>query len=274
VVIERLTKIAIKHPRFGYRRARVLLARTGIAANHKRIYGLWRKARLLVPRKTRRRRQGTGALPCRAEHPNHVWTYDFLQDTTIKGRKYRILCVVDEFTREGLAVEAAVSMPSSFVIGVLQRLFAVFGRPRYLRSDYGPEFVAAALREWLTAQGADTIYIEPGKPWQNGYGESFNGKLHDECLNAQAFLSVAEAAVELEAWRVWYNTERPHSRLDYQTPVAFKAAWLAHNRPASVLSDDAGALPLADCGSPASDASETKREAQLPTGVTLGRTAL
>lgn len=262
-MIEGLTQIAAKHPRFGYRRAKALLARKGIAANHKRVYRLWRKARLLVPRRTRHRRKGKGAVPCRAAYPNHVWTYDFLQDTTIKGRKYRILCVMDEFTREGLAVEAAVSMPAAFVIDVLKRLFAVFGRPRYLRSDNGPEFIAAALKEWLTTHGAETIYIEPGKPWQNGYGESFNGKLRDECLNAQAFLSVAEAAVELKTWLVWYNTERPHSSLDYQTPAAFKAAWLARNRPASDQhnNDDAGALALADGGSPASDAGGATRGA-------------
>jgi putative transposase len=273
-VIERLTKIAAKHPRFGYRRAKVLLARKGIAANHKRVYRLWHKARLQVPRKTKRRRQGKGALPCQAAYPNHVWTYDFLTDTTLKGRKYRLLCVIDEFTREGLAVEAAVSMPASFVTGVLQRLFAIFGRPCYLRSDNGPEFVAVALKGWLAAQGAETIYTEPGKPWQNGYGESFNGKLRDECLNAQAFLSVAEAGVELEAWRVWYNTERPHSSLGYRTPAAFKAAWLARNEQSSVPPDDAGALTLAGCGSPASDAGGTRGETQLPIGVTLGRTAL
>ena len=229
VLIDNLVEIAKDNPRFGYRRARAMLARKGVSANHKRVYRLWRKAQLLVPRKIKRRRRGLGAVPCKAEHPTHVWTYDFLQDTTIKGRKFRILNVMDEFTREGLAVEAASSMPARFVIGVLLGLFAKHGHPKYLRSDNGPEFVAKAVRTWLKGQGTETMYIEPGKPWQNGYGESFNGKLRDECLNANAFLSLMEATVELESWRTWYNTQRPHSSLAYKTPVEFKAQWLAHN---------------------------------------------
>lgn len=232
----------------------MLLARKGVQANHKRVYRLWRQAQLQVPKKVRRRRRGVGTIPCKAEHPNHVWTYDFLYDTTIKGRKYRILTVMDEFTREGQAVKVAASMPASFVIGVLGRLFAAFGRPRFLRSDNGPEFVAKAVQGWLKAQGTQTIYIEPGKPWQNGYGESFNSKLRDECLNANAFVSVIEASVELEAWRTWYNRERPHSSLGYQTPAEFKQRCC--------------------CGSPASDASGANSTTEPPIGVTLGQTAL
>lgn len=240
--MDELVQIASRYPRFGYRRARALLARKGIAANHKRVYRLWRQARLQVPKKVRRRRRGLGTVPCQAEHPNHVWTYDFLYDTTIKGRKFRILSVMDEFTREGLAVEVAASMPASFVIDVLKRLFAVLGKPQFLRSDNGPEFVAKALQAWLKAQGTETIYIEPGKPWQNGYGESFNSKLRDECLNANAFLSVIEASVELEAWRIWYNTGRPHSSLDYQTPAEFKRH---RSKCSQMQSENACALPLA-----------------------------
>ncbi len=250
-MIDDLVEIARDNPRFGYRRAKVMLARKGVKANHKRVYRLWRKARLPVPRKTKRKRRGFGAVPCKAEYPNHVWTYDFLQDTTIKGRKFRILNVMDEFTREGLAVAVATSMPAKFVIGVLAALFAAFGRPKYLRSDNGPEFVARAVQSWLKANGTETMYIEPGKPWQNGYGESFNGKLRDECLNANAFLSLMEASVELEAWRNWYNKERPHSSLGYLTPAEFKAAWFARN-PAgtgNARSDTASsALSLAGCG--------------------------
>jgi putative transposase len=198
-----------------------MLARKGVSANHKRVYRLWRKARLLVPKKTKRRRRGFGAVPCKAEYPNHVWTYDFLQDTTIKGRKFRILNVMDEFTREGLAVAAASSMPAKFVIGVLLGLFAEHGHPKYLRSDNGPEFVAKAVRTWLKGQGTETMYIEPGKPWQNGYGESFNGKLRDECLNVNQFDSLTDARQRIEQWREAYNTVRPHSSLGDLTPSEF-----------------------------------------------------
>ena len=163
---------------------------------------------------------------------------------------------MDEFTREGLAVAVASSMPAKFVIAVLTALFAIFGRPKCLRSDNGPEFVAKAVRTWLKEQGTETMYIEPGKPWQNGYGESFNGKLRDECLNANAFPSLAEATVELESWRKWYNTGRPHSSLAYQTPAEFKAQWLEANagRANTAPSDPAdSALTLAGCGSSAND---------------------
>ena len=251
VVIDNLVEIAKNNPRFGYRRAKVMLARKGVSANHKRVYRLWRKAHLLVPRKIKRRRRGFGAVPCKAEYPNHVWTYDFLQDTTIKGCKFRILNVMDEFTREGMSVTVAASMPAQFIIGVLSELFAKHGCPKYLRSDNGPEFVAKTVQIWLKHQGAETMYIEPGKPWQNGYGESFNGKLRDECLNANAFLSLLEASIELESWRKWYNSERPHSSLSYQTPIEFKTSWLTQKAATSFLEqcDTANsALSLAGCG--------------------------
>lgn len=269
-MIDNLVEIAKDNPRFGYRRARVLLARRGIKVNHKRVYRLWRKARLLVPRKTKRRRRGLGAVPCKAEYPNHVWTYDFLQDTTIKGRKFRLLNVMDEFNREGLTVAVATSMPAKFVIGVLTTLFAQFGRPKYLRSDNGPEFVAKAVQFWLKTNGTETMYIEPGKPWQNGFGESFNGKLRDECLNANAFLSLVEAMVDVEAWRKWYNTERPHSSLGYQTPAEYKAQWLARNSAASsnAQSDNASsALSLAGCSLTGSTTAEANRDAEPVTVV-------
>lgn len=135
---------------------------------------------------------------------------------------------MDEFTREGLAIHAAASLPASQVQAILSGLFARQGKPEFLRSDNGPEFIAQALKGWLTSQNAQTMYIDPGCPWQNGFAESFNGRVRDECLNAQAFASVAEAGVITEAWRVWYNTERPHSSLNYQTPLEFKQAWLVN----------------------------------------------
>ena len=263
--MERLRKVVAKNPRFGYRRACAQLRREGLLVNHKRVRRVWRAEHLQVPRRTKRRRRGLGSVPCQARYPNHVWTYDFLQDTTIKGRKYRVLTVLDEFTRQSMAIEAATSMPAEFVIGVLNRLFRIYGRPDYLRSDKGPEgtpeFIAQALRDWLAVRGAGTIYIEPGKPWQNGFGESFNGKLRDECLNANAFLSVLEASVELEEWRVWYNTERLHSSLGYQTPADFKKAWHADRA-------------IACCGRPATDGTDTTPDGHELIAVVVGPTAL
>ena len=234
----RLLEISAVHPRFGYRRAHALLRRQDGKAqdgkaqdgkrpiNHKRVYRLWRLGKLAVPRKARRRRRGSGSVPRRATHPNHVWTYNFVKDSCQDGSVFRLLTVMDEFTREGLAVVAGRSLPASAVRQVLARLFVEHGRPLFLRSDNGPEFVAKDLRAWLSAQGAGTIYIEPGKPWQNGFGESFNGKLRDECLNMEVFASLAEARAITEGFRVWYNTERPHSSLKYRTPLEFKQVWL------------------------------------------------
>lgn len=225
-LVERLKTIARKHPRYGYRRAWALVRREGQLVNQKRVERLWRQAGLTVPRRAKRnRRSAQGTMPCRAAYPNHVWTYDFLYDACMSGKKLKLLTVVDEFTREGLAIEVATSLTAGDVQTVLRRLFAERGAPQFLRSDNGPEFIAAALRHWLGAQGAGTMYIEPGRPWQNGVGESFNGKLRDECLNPTWFWLVADAKVHVEAWRRTYNAERPHSSLGYQTPQEFAACW-------------------------------------------------
>jgi putative transposase len=156
-----------------------------------------------------------------------VWTYDFVHDACLNGTPLKVLPVVDEFTRECPAIEVATSLPATRVITVLARLVATQGAPAYLRSDNGPEFVAQAVQGWLALQPAATLSIDPGCPWQNGFGESFNGTLRDECLNMQAFASVAEARIQLERFRRSYNEERPHSRLGYRTPAEFKADWLA-----------------------------------------------
>ncbi len=191
----KLLDLSGRHPRFGYRRIHALLRRqdntdkdSSLLINHKRVYRLWKLGRLAVPRKSKRRRRGGGSVPRRALHPNHVWTCDFLKDSCQDGSVFRVLTVMDEFTREGLAVVCARSLPSWSVRQVLSGLFSRQGRPLFLRSDNGPEFIAQPLRMWLSAQGAGTIYIAPGKPWQNGFGESFNGKLRDECLNRIADL--------------------------------------------------------------------------------------
>jgi putative transposase len=224
-LVEQLRALAAKHPRYGYRRIHALLRRDQVV-NKKRIQRLWQRARLQVGKPRRKRRHTKrGELPVKATHPNHVWTYDFLLDHCQNGSVLRILTVMDEFTREGLAIEVATSIPAQRVIAVLERLVAAHGAPAYIRSDNGPEFVALALRGWLARQHVTTLYIDPGCPWQNGYGESFNGTVRDECLNLYVFHAVVEARVRLESFRQHYNTERPHSSLDYRSPMEFKRAW-------------------------------------------------
>lgn len=225
----RIIELAQAHPRYGYRRIWALLRREGRMVNRKRVQRLWRAAQLQVRKSPRRRRRrGTTALlPAQATHPGHVWTYDFVHDACFNGAKLKLLPVVDEFTRECLVIEVASSLPAERVITVLVRLFAAHGTPEYLRSDNGPEFIAHAIQGWLALKGAATLYIDPGCPWQNGFAESFNGTLRDECLNMQAFHSVAEARVTVEGFRRQYNEERPHSRLEYRTPAEFKQNWLA-----------------------------------------------
>lgn len=237
----RLAVLAQRHPRYGYRRVWALLRREGWMVNRKRVHRLWRTAQLQVPKRRRRRRHAgvSAAAPTQATHPGHVWTYDFVHDACLNGTKLKVLPVVDEFTRECLAIEVATGLPAGRVIRVLDRLFAVHGPPQFLRSDNGPEFVAQAIQGWLALQQAATLYIDPGCPWQNGFGESFNGTLRDECLNMQAFVSVAEARIQIERFRRAYNEERPHSRLGYRTPAEFKAGWLADQSQSSPSSHTA-----------------------------------
>lgn len=223
---QELRELAEKHPRYGYRRIWALVRRDR-KVNKKRIYRLWRRSRLQVRKRARkrRRRNDVGGIPIKALHPGHVWTYDFIHDRTLNGTELKVLTVMDEFTREGLALAVASSLPSKRVITVLADVFEQHGAPRFIRSDNGPEFIAQALRDWLTQHQTTTLYIDPGCPWQNGFGESFNGTVRDECLNMHAFASVAEARVILAAFRHQYNEERPHSSLGYRTPAEFKRDW-------------------------------------------------
>lgn len=192
---EQLREIARKHPRYGYRRAWALLVRAGEVVNPKRVYRLWKQEGLRRPQRRRKpRHKRGGAVPLRAAYPNHVWTYDFMEDAAA-GRKLRLLTIIDEFTRESLEIEVARSLPAPAVINVLSRLFAHRGAPVYVRRDNGPEFVAVAIKEWLAQCGVKTHYIDPGSPWQNAYGESFNDKFRDECLNQEVFHRVAEARI-------------------------------------------------------------------------------
>lgn len=226
-LLEKLRAIAEKHPRYGYRRACALLRRDGDEVNHKRVHRVWREAKLSLPlRRPRKRRVGVSAITCaQALRPNHVWTYDFVFDRCANGQQIKLLTVVDEYTRESLAIHVATSIKSRTVIGVLSRLVAARGAPQCLRSDNGSEFVAARVKEWLTEKGVQTLYIEPGSPWQNAKGESFNGRLRDECLNVEWFKNLREATVIVETWRRHYNQERPHSSLDYRTPSEFYAVY-------------------------------------------------
>lgn len=218
-----MRRMAAKHPRYGYRRVWALLRRDGFKVNHKRVHRLWQKAKLQLKRKRHRKRARSSVESnvLAATHPDHVWTYDFVYDRCVNGQKLKLLTVEDEFTREGLEIEVATSIKAEKVVRVLARLIAKRGSPEYLRSDNGPEFIADSVKRWLADQKIKTHYIEPGCPWQNGKGESFNGKLRDECLNLELFQNTAQAKVVIELWRRFYNEERPHSSLSYCTPREF-----------------------------------------------------
>ena len=229
-LLEEMRRIARNRPRFGSPRIHSELLKRGWRVNHKRVERLWREEGMQVPRKQCKRRRtspcGGSENSCirkRPMYPNHVWSYDFVEDRTEKGRKIRMLVVIDEFTRENLAIEVAWSFKAKQVIEVLQYLFAVRGSPEHLRSDNGPEFVAQAVTRWLYQAGVKTLFIAKGSPWENGYVESFNSRLRDELLNRELFLSLAEARFVVDRWRLDYNHRRPHSSLDYQTPAAFAA---------------------------------------------------
>ncbi|MEM1095119.1 MAG: IS3 family transposase [Bacteroidota bacterium] len=225
---KQMKTLAADNPRYGYRRVAALLRRDGWAVNLKRVYRLWKRAGLQVPQKQRKRRRiegSEGTVRLAAAYPNHVWSYDFLFDTTENGRTVKLLAVVDEYTRECLALEAARSIKSGDVIKVVDRIAAVRGYSAHVRLDNGPEFIAKALQEHLQSIESETRYIDPGAPWQNAYVESFNGKLRDELLAREAFGALAETQVLVAAWRRHYNESRPHSSLDYQTPAAFAASY-------------------------------------------------
>jgi putative transposase len=224
-LVAQLQSLAARHPRYGYRRMEALVRQSAVV-NHKRLRRVWRRHRLQVPRLRRARRQRPRPVQFQAAYPGHIWAYDFVEDALLDGTTLRILTVMDEFTREGLAVEVALPISAARVITVLTALMTEHGVPAYLRSDNGPELVATAVQLWLAERKVTTLYIEPGKPWQNGKEERFNGTVRDECLNLHVFTSLAEAQVRLSTFRQEYNTERPHSRLGYLTPHAFKAAWM------------------------------------------------
>lgn len=219
--------LAKRHPRYGYRRVHALLVREGWPVNRKRIQRLWRAEGLKVPRRQRKRRRlGTSENGCvrkKAESRNQIWSYDFTMDQTADGKRLKLMPVVDEYTRECLAIEVERSMTADDVISTLRYLFQVHGEPEFIRSDNGPEFIARAVQQWLAASGVKTLYISPGSPWENAYVETFNGKLEDELLGREIFFTLPEARVLIEQYRVEYNHERPHSSLGYRTPAEFAA---------------------------------------------------
>lgn len=233
-LVKRMKELSAKHPRYGYRRVWALLRAeklgvNGRPVNRKRVHRLWRREGLRVPtRQRKRKRLGHGGNSCtrrKAEHPGHVWSYDFVMDQTSDGRRLKLLPVVDEFTRECLAIEVERRLTAADVVATLRFLFELRGAPRFIRSDNGPEFIADAVKAWLRDSGCGTLYIEPGSPWENAYVESFNGKLEDELLNREQFETLKEAKVLVEDHRLEYNHRRPHSGLNYLTPAAFAASY-------------------------------------------------
>ncbi len=226
---EQLHAFSESKDRRGSWKAHNFLQRKGIQASRNRVHRLWKQERLQVKKRVGKKRKPLkkrGMLPLVALYPNHVWSYDFIFDATASGTKLKMLTIGDDFTRECLAIEVATSMSSEKVIAVLARLVAKQGAPVFLRSDYGPEFIAHAVRAWLAGRQTTTYYIDPGSPWQNGFRESFHSRFRDEFLYGTLFATVAECRVLCEGYRREYNEERPHQSLKYLTPVEFKEQWL------------------------------------------------
>jgi len=219
----RVITLASEYGRYGYRRITALLRNDGWHVNHKRVERIWRREGLKVPAKQPKRGRlwlnDGSCIRLRPEHLNHVWSYDFVQDRTHNGRPFRILNIMDEYTRECLLVRAERRLTHTEVLEALNWLFLVRGIPEHIRSDNGSEFTAQRVREWLGQLGVKTLFIEPGSPWENGFIESFNGKMRDELLNREIFYTLKEAQVLIEDWRRIYNTKRPHSALNYRPPV-------------------------------------------------------
>lgn len=218
-----IIRLASKYGRYGYRRITSLLKRDGWQVNHKRIERIWRQEGLKIPKKQAKRGclwlNNGSCVRLRPQYRNHVWSYDFVADRTHDGHALKMLTVIDEYTRQCLAIVVERRLKSDDVLFCLAELFIKHGAPQYIRSDNGPEFTAKAVRAWLGNLGIKTLYIEPGSPWKNGYSESFNGKLRDEQLNTEIYYTLREAQVLIERWRQQYNTIRPHSTLNYQPPV-------------------------------------------------------
>jgi putative transposase len=231
-----IVELAKRYGRYGYRRITALLRREGWRVNHKRVERIWRQEGLKIPQKQPKRGRlwlnDGSCVRLRPTHRHHVWSYDFMQDRTHDGRPIRLLTVIDEFSRESLAILVERRLNSDDILHCLTDLFVAHGPPEHIRSDNGSEFTAQAVRQWLDRTGVRTLYIEPGSPWENGYCESFNGKLRDELLDREIFYTLREAQVLIERWRREYNTFRPHSSLNYRPPApeAILTTWIVHTQ--------------------------------------------
>ena len=232
-----IIKLATQYGRYGYRRITVMLRQAGWQVNHKRVERIWRQEGLKVPKRQPKRGRlwlnDGSCVRLRPIHRNHVWSYDFVMDRTHNGRPVKIMTVIDEYSRECLALVVDRNIKSDDVLDCISNLFLIYGVPEHIRSDNGPEFTAKLVREWLKRIGVKTLFIEPGSPWENGYNESFNGKLRDEVLNGEIFYTLKEAQVIIERWRREYNTIRPHSSLNYRPPapeavqpLGYDAVWM------------------------------------------------
>ncbi len=220
---ERIIELASQYGRYGYRRVTAMLRQEGWTVNHKRVERIWRREGLKVPKKQPKRRRlwlnDGSCIRLRPQFKDHVWSYDFVIARTAEGRAFRILNIIDEYTRECLAILVKRHITSQDVIDQLFQLIIFRGIPEHIRSDNGSEFTAKAIRKWLSSVGVKTLFIEPGSPWENGYIESFNGKLRDELLNREIFTTLIEARVLIEQWKREYNQIRPHSSLGYRPPA-------------------------------------------------------
>ncbi len=217
---QRIVSLSWQYPRYGYRRIRAVLEREGWSVSRKQVQRIRRKEGLKVhPKPQRIPRQGVSTgLPTQATHRNHVWTWDFIFDRTDKGSTLKMLTMLDEYTRQCLAIRVERQIRSGQVLVTLWQAMMQYGIPEHIRSDNGTEFIAGKIQRWLRVNQIKTLYIEPGSPWQNGYIESFHSRFRDECLNREWLLNLREARVVIEDWRQHYNTERPHSRLGYLSP--------------------------------------------------------
>lgn len=222
-LVEDMIELARQYGRYGYRRVAALLRDSGWSVSDGRVERLWKREGLKVPYKQPKRSRlwfnDGSCIRLRAEYHNHVWSYDFVHHRTDDGKVFRTLNILDECSRECLAIRVKRKLNSTDVIDALTDLFILRGVPIYIRSDNGPEFIAEAVRDWISAVGAQTAYITPGSPWENGYIESFNARLRDELLNGEIFYSLKEAQIIIEQWRIHYNTKRPHSSLGYKPPA-------------------------------------------------------
>ncbi len=218
-----ITRLALRYGRYGYKRITALLKTEGWRVNHKRVERLWREEGLKVPKRQKKRGRlylnDGSCIRLRPYWPNHVWSYDFVADRLANGQPIRMLTVIDEYTRKCLAIRVGRSLKADDVLDVLSDLFIIEGMPAYIRSDNGSEFTAKILKDWLRTLDVRTAFIEPGSPWENGYNESFNGRLRDELLNGEVFYTLKEAQVMIEDWRSHYNHIRPHSALGYRPPA-------------------------------------------------------